>query len=237
MATMRDVAQRAGVSAKTVSRVINNDRYVSANVRERVERAIDELRYVPNMLAVTFRAGRDAAIGVAVPGVADPFFASIIDAVEREASKRDVAVILTSVGLAILFQVTQRQHEDQMALIRDLDVARVHGQRWRAEARLLIDGLGKAMDEQFARWNLTQAERDVALLLMKGLSLKEVATVRATNERTVRSQARMLYSKAGLSGRAALSAFFLEDLLAPAAETARASLGESGAERPRSTIQ
>ena len=57
MATMRDVAHRAGVSAKTVSRVINNDRYVSADVRERVERAIDELQYVPNMLAVTFRAG------------------------------------------------------------------------------------------------------------------------------------------------------------------------------------
>jgi len=98
MVTMRDVAQRAGVSAKTVSRVINNDRYVSDDVRERVERAIDELRYVPNMLAVSFRTGRDAAIGVAVPGVADPFFASIIDAVEREASKRDVAVIVTSVG-------------------------------------------------------------------------------------------------------------------------------------------
>src|ERR1700750_1446626 len=98
MATMRDVADRAGVSAKTVSRVVNNDRYVSADVRERVVRAIDELRYVPNMLAVTFRAGRDAAIGVAVPGVADPFFASIIHAAEREASKRDVAVILTSIG-------------------------------------------------------------------------------------------------------------------------------------------
>jgi LacI family transcriptional regulator len=77
---------------------MNNDRYVSADVRDRVERAIDELRYVPNMLAVTFRAGRDAAIGVAVPGVADPFFASIIEAIEREASKRDVAVILTTVG-------------------------------------------------------------------------------------------------------------------------------------------
>jgi DNA-binding NarL/FixJ family response regulator len=47
------------------------------------------------------------------------------------------------------------------------------------------------------------------------LSLKEVATVRATSERTVRAQARALYSKAGLTGRAALSAFFLEDLLAP----------------------
>jgi LacI family transcriptional regulator len=98
MSTMRDVANRAGVSAKTVSRVVNNDRYVSADVRERVERAIDELQYVPNMLAVTFRTGRDAAIGIAVPGVADPFFASIIGAVEREASSRDVAVIVTSVG-------------------------------------------------------------------------------------------------------------------------------------------
>ncbi len=98
MATMRDVADRAGVSAKTVSRVVNNDRYVSADVRDRVERAIVELHYVPNMLAVTFRSGRDAAIGVAVPGVADPFFASIIGAVEREASRRGVAVIVTAVG-------------------------------------------------------------------------------------------------------------------------------------------
>lgn len=146
-------------------------------------------------------------------------------------------VIITSVGLAILFQVTQRQHEEQMALIRDLDVARVQGQRWRSEARLLIDGLGKAMDEQFTRWNLTQAERDVALLLMKGLSVKEVATVRATNERTVRSQARTLYSKAGLSGRAALSAFFLEDLLAPVDETALGLPEPEPATRPRSTIQ
>ncbi len=98
MTTMRDVALRAGVSAKTVSRVVNNDRYVSADVRERVEKAIAELQYVPNMLAVTFRTGRDAAIGVAVPGVADPFFAGIIGAVEREASRRGVAVIVTSVG-------------------------------------------------------------------------------------------------------------------------------------------
>jgi LacI family transcriptional regulator len=98
MATMRDVAEQAGVSTKTVSRVVNNDRYVSADVRERVERAIDELNYVSNMLAVTFRTGRDAAIGIAVPGVADPFFASVIGAVEAEASRRGVAVIVTSVG-------------------------------------------------------------------------------------------------------------------------------------------
>jgi LacI family transcriptional regulator len=98
MATMRDVAERAGVSAKTVSRVINRDKYVSADVRERVERAVDELQYVPNMLAVTFRNGKDAAIGVSVPSVADPFFGGIVEAVEREASRRGVATIVTTVG-------------------------------------------------------------------------------------------------------------------------------------------
>ena len=81
MATMRDVALRADVSTKTVSRVLRNDRYVSQNVRERVLQAVSELQYVPNMLAVTFRNGRDAAIGVAVPDIADPFFAQLIKAV------------------------------------------------------------------------------------------------------------------------------------------------------------
>ena len=126
-----------------------------------------------------------------------------------------VPVVLTSVGLAVLFRVAVRQREDQRTLIHDLEIARVQGQRWRAEARSLINGLGEAIEAQFSRWNLTEAEREVALLLLKGLSLKEIAGIRATTERTVRAQARSLYTKAGLSGRAALSAFFLEDLLAP----------------------
>jgi LacI family transcriptional regulator len=95
---MREVAERAGVSAKTVSRVLRNDRYVSDSVRERVNAAVNELQYVPNMLAVTFRSGRDAAIGVAVPDIADPFFARIIQAVEAEARARRTAVIVTSLG-------------------------------------------------------------------------------------------------------------------------------------------
>jgi LacI family transcriptional regulator, galactose operon repressor len=98
MATMREVAERAGVSAKTVSRVLRNDRYVSDSVRDRVNAAVDDLQYVPNMLAVTFRSGRDAAIGVAVPDIADPFFAQIVQAVEIEARARQTAVIVTSLG-------------------------------------------------------------------------------------------------------------------------------------------
>jgi DNA-binding CsgD family transcriptional regulator len=124
-------------------------------------------------------------------------------------------IVVTSVGLALLFRVTRQQRDDNLKIIRDLELARVQGQRWRNEARTLLQGLGEAIDVQFSRWNLTEAEREVALLLLKGLSHKEIAGVRGVGERTVREQTRSVYAKAGLTGRAALSAFFLEDLLAP----------------------
>ena len=126
-----------------------------------------------------------------------------------------VPIVLVSVGVVLLVKVTQQQREQTLTVVRDLEVARLQGQRWRAEARTLLKGLGDAIDEQFKLWNLTEAEKEVALLLLKGLSLKEIAQIRATSERTIRAQARALYAKAGLSGRAALSAFFLEDLMAP----------------------
>ncbi|GAA4344932.1 LacI family DNA-binding transcriptional regulator [Angustibacter luteus] len=98
MVTMRDVALHAGVSTKTVSRVLRNEGYVRDQVRERVQASVKELQYVPNSLAVSFRAGREAAIGVAVPDVADPFFAQIIRAVEAEAKARHIGVIVSSLG-------------------------------------------------------------------------------------------------------------------------------------------
>ena len=123
--------------------------------------------------------------------------------------------VLTSVGVVLLFRVTRLQRDEHLHVLRDLEIARVQGQRWRNEARGLLDGLGSAIEQQFSRWSLTEAEREVALLLLKGLSTKEIAGVRAVSERTVREQARAIYKKSGLTGRAALSAFFLEDLLAP----------------------
>src|SRR3954470_4312671 len=95
---MREVAAMAGVSAKTVSRVLRNDRYVSDEVRLRVERAVAELEYVPNALARTFRSGSDNAIGVAVPDISDPFFAALTHAVESVARRQGAAVIVTSLG-------------------------------------------------------------------------------------------------------------------------------------------
>ncbi len=95
----------------------------------------------------------------------------------------------------------------------DLADALIEAEQWRQESREVIRGLGIAIESQFARWELTRAESEVGLLLLKGLSHKEIASVRGTTERTAREQARTLYRKSGLAGRSVLSAFFLEDLL------------------------
>ena len=97
VSTMRDVARLAGVSAKTVSRVMNNDRYVSDDVRTRVLQAVEELQYVPNVMARSFRSGQDSAIGVAVPAVTG-YFGHVVEAVEATARDRGVAMYLTCLG-------------------------------------------------------------------------------------------------------------------------------------------
>lgn len=102
---------------------------------------------------------------------------------------------------------------------RSLERARADAGVWRDRHGQVVAGLAQAIDQQLAAWQLTPAEKEVAFLLLKGLSFKEVAQVRDASERTVRQQALSVYGKSGLAGRAELSAFFLEDLLAPAEVT------------------
>lgn len=87
---------------------------------------------------------------------------------------------------------------------------------WRARAQRALDGLGQEVSRQFELWGLTAAEREVALLLLKGRSHKEIAADTGRSERTVRQHAVSVYGKAGLGGRAELAAFFLEDIVLPA---------------------
>ncbi len=96
--TMRDVAARAGVSTSTISRVLNEDPYVKDETRQRVEAAMAATGYTPNLVARSLRTGRQMPIGVAVPQIADPFFAEVTQAVEIHARQRGTAVLITSVG-------------------------------------------------------------------------------------------------------------------------------------------
>lgn len=86
---------------------------------------------------------------------------------------------------------------------------------WKNETQKFSEGLSRSIDLQLSKWSLSTAEKEVALLLLKGLSLKEIATIRETTEKTARVQSISIYSKSGLSGRSELAAFFLEDLLQP----------------------
>lgn len=108
-----------------------------------------------------------------------------------------------------------RAEAEVQLLDQRLAATRVEAERWRAEAKDLLQGLGAAIDRQLTRWQLTPAETQIALLLLKGLSHKEVAAARAVGEATVRQQSRAIYQKAGVQGRHELAAFFLEGLLAP----------------------
>ena len=71
----------------------------------------------------------------------------------------------------------------------------------------------KLLDERFAAWDFTPAERDVAMFALKGLSLSEIALLRATTEGTVKTQTNAIYRKAGVTGRPQFLSLFIEDLL------------------------
>jgi DNA-binding CsgD family transcriptional regulator len=86
---------------------------------------------------------------------------------------------------------------------------------WKESSKKFLDGLSNLIDEQLNKWKLTKSEKEVAFLLIKGFSLKEISEYRSTAEKTTRAQATSIYAKSGLSGRSQLSAFFLEDLLVP----------------------
>src|SRR5512134_2236028 len=96
-----------------------------------------------------------------------------------------------------------------------LETRQAERDAWKQSAQRALEGLGAAIDEQFRAWSLTAAEREVALLLLKGYSHKHVAQATGRSERTARQHAASVYQKAGLRSRAELAAYFLDDLLLP----------------------
>lgn len=117
--TMRDVAERAGVSIKTVSNVINDFPVIRPETRARVEEAIAGLGYQVNLTARNLRRGRTGLIGLAVPELTVPYFAELADSVMRAADRR---------GVTVLIEQTGAERERELAVLG-------------SELRLLTDGL------------------------------------------------------------------------------------------------
>jgi DNA-binding CsgD family transcriptional regulator len=123
------------------------------------------------------------------------------------------------VGAIWLWLNWKRAAESASALQRSLVERQAERDAWRKRAAQALQGLGRAVSQQFRDWELTPAEREVAVLLLKGQSHKEIATATGRSERTVRQHAIAAYHKAGIGGRAELAAFFLGDLTLPSDST------------------
>src|SRR6476659_9084141 len=91
---MRDVGRKAGVSAMTVSRVVNGREGVDAETQRRVEEAVLALDYVPNRIARGLLSQKTQTIGLIVPDVANPFFAPVVRGAESAARKAGYRVLL-----------------------------------------------------------------------------------------------------------------------------------------------
>lgn len=132
-----------------------------------------------------------------------------------------------------------RAERSVRTLRRSLEERRQERDEWRSSAEHVLEGLGRAINEQFEVWGLTPTEREIALQLLKGYTHKAIARQSDRSPQTVRQHAAVVYRKSGLSGRAQLSAFFLEDLMLPDEERGVVRLGDASgpAARPDSVAE
>lgn len=94
--TISDVARLAGVSTATVSHTINNTRYVSAETKDKVYKAISELGYTPDASARSFRTGKKKTVGFIVPDISNKFFGTMIESVENYLSAHGYHLIISN---------------------------------------------------------------------------------------------------------------------------------------------
>ncbi len=130
----------------------------------------------------------------------------------RHAFIEGLIIALCLTGILFFLNLIRKQ---KTLLKSSLDQAREDLNYWKKRSSNFINGLGVEIEKQFESWNLSKSEKEIALLLIKGFSSREIAEVRKTSEKTVRVQTSSIYKKANLANRNELAAFFLEDLLLP----------------------
>lgn len=189
MSTINDVARHAGVSAMTVSRVINNSGYTSRPTRERVERAIAELGYVPNALARQLRSRSTNTLALVVSDISNPFFTTIARGVEDTASAH---------GFAVMFCNTDESEEEEARYLRLLIERQVDGV-------LLVPAGGS--DKSLA---MLRAHGTPTVVIDRRVPARRVDSVRSDSEAGAHALTRHLIQLghrriAVLSGRRAVS--------------------------------
>ncbi len=142
----------------------------------------------------------------------------------------EIALACSSLGVATYLAWGWYRAQGRVRALRSaVDERRAERDAWRARAGRVLEGLAEAMNAQFTAWSLTPAERETAVMLLKGYSHKRIGKLTDRSERTARQHAVAVYRKANVANRSELSAFFLEDLLLPQNEPGDSTDGPESA--------
>lgn len=129
-----------------------------------------------------------------------------------------IELILLSGGLigftGILWQLLKNKLSYQQLKVNYEKLSQ-EKDRWKSETQSYLNGLTQSIEKQLVKWQLSPAEQEIAFMILKGFSFKEIAHLRGVSERTVRQQTLKVYEKSNTAGRAEFAAFFLEDFLVP----------------------
>lgn len=159
MATIEEVAERAGVARGTVSKVLSGAYYASARTREKVERAAAELGYRPNLAARALSKGRTFVVGLLIPYdpdqlFADPHLLDIIRGVEAAANSRDYNVLLSTAHrpndpTSAYSRVLRSHYVDGMVVIEGPDMAPIADQLKQQPSPWVVSGYGPAGSDSY----------------------------------------------------------------------------------------
>jgi LacI family transcriptional regulator len=155
MPTIREIAQEAGVSIATVSRVINKKGQVNESTKEKVQKVIEELKYKPDPIAVSLNSKKSKTIGLIMPDITNPYFPELAKVVEREAVRKGYNLILCN--------------SDNDPELEKIQVAMIDEK--------YIDGLIIASDS----FNKSYLKRDIPVVGIDRVSNSEFSTVTADN--------------------------------------------------------
>jgi DNA-binding CsgD family transcriptional regulator len=129
-------------------------------------------------------------------------------------------LLLVLLGILLLSRELYQRHYINKQLNASLSITRSQLLAVNQQLELLHNKLrqhsrqyGAVIQEQLQVWQLTPSEKEIALLILKGLSFEDIANIRQSKEKTVRQQASMIYRKSGLNGRCEFTAWFFEDFL------------------------
>ena len=127
--------------------------------------------------------------------------------------EESIIVLLSGLGAGYLIYEIHQRSKQLSNLGKTLSESNHHLANITEKMQLARKQYSEVIHQQFDDWQMTEGEQQVGLLMLKGLSFKEIAAVRNTKEKTVRQQASTIYNKTNLDGRHEFSAWFLEDFL------------------------